>query len=142
MGLHAPLVFLGQARMGILDKVFLYGQPWTAHRLAFGDFTSSQCGDLEIFLSYRAVGTKQIKLKVDGSYAWGVEPLRSPIWCPAYWLTSLPLHPLSSTLPKHQKRKYVILLFTFVVAVPEWKNSALAQDHPSFEAIASHFARA
>ena len=98
MGLHAPLVCLGQARMGILDKVFLYGQPWTAHRLAFGDFASSQFGVLEILLSYRAVGTKQIKLKVNGSYVWGVEPLRSPIWCLAYGLTSLSLHPLSSTL--------------------------------------------
>jgi len=125
MGLHARLVFLGQARMGMLDEVFLYGQPWTAHRVAFGDFTSSQCGDLEIFLSYRAVGTKQIKLKVDGSYVWGVEPLRSPIWCLAYGLTSLSLHPLSSTL-----------------SMSEWKNSALAQDHLLFEAMASHFARA
>ena len=29
MGLHAPLVFFGLARMGVIDKVFVYGQPWT-----------------------------------------------------------------------------------------------------------------
>ena len=27
MGLHAPLVFFGLARMGVIDKVFVYGQP-------------------------------------------------------------------------------------------------------------------
>ena len=29
MGFHAPLVFFGLARMGVIDKVFVYGQPWT-----------------------------------------------------------------------------------------------------------------
>ncbi|MFQ3347235.1 MAG: hypothetical protein ACI8RT_000969 [Candidatus Azotimanducaceae bacterium] len=29
MSLHALLVFFGLAPMGVIDKVFLYGQPWT-----------------------------------------------------------------------------------------------------------------
>lgn len=32
MGFHAPLVFFGLARMGVLDNLFVYGQPWTTEQ--------------------------------------------------------------------------------------------------------------
>ena len=72
MGLHAPLVFLGQARMGILDKVFLYGQPWTA-----------ECSLLRsVLLQYQ--GTLAIdRARIDDLYAQDLVDAKIPF--PGLW---------------------------------------------------------
>ena len=72
MGLHARLVFLGQARMGMLDEVFLYGQPWT-----------TECSLLRsVLLQYQ--GTLAIdRALIDDFYAQGLVDAKIPF--PGLW---------------------------------------------------------
>ena len=68
MGFHAPLVFLGLARMGVIDKVFVYGQPWTIEHSLLRAVLLQYSGTLGVD-----------RARIDAIYAQGLVDAKVPL---------------------------------------------------------------
>ena len=68
MGFHAPLVFFGVVNMGVLDKEFVYGQPWTVEASLLR----------AVLLQYsRTLGVD--RARIDAIYAQGLVDAKVPL---------------------------------------------------------------
>ena len=68
MGFHAPLVFFGLVHMGVPDKEFVYGQPWTVEASLLR----------AVLLQYsRTLGVD--RARIDAIYAQGLVDAKVPL---------------------------------------------------------------